>query len=96
MNELLNELYCVRQCWFIFGSGSNAGVALSMAETVKRKGPHFSPSLPVAGSSGPAGSPLLPAPSMNQTAGSSRARQGGVSGLKSPLFPYSFESEHRK
>lgn len=30
MNELLNELYCVRQRRFIFGLGWNAGVALSV------------------------------------------------------------------
>lgn len=30
MNEPLNELYCVRQRWFIFGLGWNAGIAPSM------------------------------------------------------------------
>lgn len=30
MNELLNELHCVKQRRFIFGLGWNAGLAFSM------------------------------------------------------------------
>lgn len=81
MNELLNELYCVGQLRFIFGSGWNAGVTLSMfqcftsVETVS-----LTPVVRSAGSSGPAGSPQPPAPSVNHAAGSSRTRQRGVRG----------------